>query len=254
MPGRRAFRTAYRWTEQFLDPRRAISATRALFWYWSDWRRYARMPGAERIALSDSYPQLHDRVGVTPIDAHYFYANGWAMRRVLAAPPSRHVDVGSQTMFANLLGAAVPVVFVDYRPIACAIEGVQPVGGSLLALPFRDSGLECVSCLHVAEHVGLGRYGDPLDPGGTSRAAVELARVVRPGGSLFFALPVGRPRVCFNAHRVHDPQVIRKYFSSLDLVEFSVVDDAGRYMENADILAFAAADYACGLFHFRKSA
>jgi len=87
---------------------------------------------------------------------------------------------------------------------------------------------------------------------GTRKAAGELTRVLQPGGDLLFAVPVGRTRVCFNAHRVHDPRLILDYFGILDLVEFSAVDDQGNYIENADPGRFAQSEYACGLFRFRK--
>jgi hypothetical protein len=35
--------------------------------------------------------------------------------------------------------------------------------------------------MHVVEHVGLGRYGDALDPKGDARACAELARVLAQG-------------------------------------------------------------------------
>jgi hypothetical protein len=108
------------------------------------------------------------------------------------------------------------------------------------------------SGLHVAEHVGLGRYGDPLDPDGTRKAAFELKRVVAPGGSLFFALPVGKPRLCFNAHRIHAAETICDYFSGLDLVEFSGVHDDGRFVEQVELSEFRQSKYACGMFWFKK--
>ena len=243
--------TAFRWLAQLFDPRQIVGALKGLWWYGSDWRRYSAMEGAEPLLLRESYPQLHDRVGVTSIDAHYFYANGWAMRRIVAAPPRHHVDVGSQIIFANLLGAVVPVTFLDYRPLAGAMEGVSRVGADILGLPFRDGALASVSCLHVAEHIGLGRYGDPLDPLGTKKAAAELARILAPGGSLFLAMPVGRPRVCFNAHRVHTPRMIREYFRELELVEFSAVDDRGVYATDVPLDSLDGADYGCGFFWFR---
>ena len=43
--------------------------------------------------------------------------------------------------------------------------------------PFGDRSVPSLSCLHVVEHVGLGRYGDPLDPQGSIKAMRELQRV-----------------------------------------------------------------------------
>ena len=241
-----------RWIEQFVDPRRLTNAIREIPRYWHDWRRYGALADAEPLKIRESYPQLHDRVRFTSIDAHYFYANGWAIRRIIAERPRLHVDIGSQTMFVNLLAASLPVVFADYRPLVAGIGGLNSIGASILALPFRDGSIRSLSCLHVAEHIGLGRYGDPLDPLGTKKTAAELTRVLAPRGTLLFAVPVGRERVCFNAHRVHAPATIREYFGPLDLVEFSAVDDRGHYIPHADIAEFASADYACGLFALRK--
>src|SRR5262249_21505316 len=132
--------------------------------------------------------------------------------------------------------------------------GLVPVAGDLLALPFRDRSVGSLSCIHVAEHIGLGRYGDPLDTAGTRKAAAELARVLAPGGSLYFAVPVGKPRLNFNAHRVHAPSTIVEYLAGLELVEFSAVFDDGSFRERIGLDEVADAEYGCGLFLFRRPA
>jgi len=245
-------RMGYRWLTQFADPLRTVRAVCNLGWYLGDWRRYRHMEDAEPLTLVDSWPQLHDRTSRTPFDAHYFWANGWAMRRIVAQRPRRHVDVGSQVVFVNLLSAVVPVVFVDYRPLEVQIDGLDCRCGDILHLPFEDRSVESLSCLHVTEHIGLGRYGDPLNPHGTRQACAELRRVLAPGGWLYFAIPVGRQRVCFNAHRIHPPATIAAYFSDLHLVEFSGVHDDGRYVQGVTSDGFVDSQYACGLFRFQR--
>ncbi len=242
-----------RWLSQIAEPTWVWRGFAGYRRYFADWRRYARLPHAEPLAWRESYPQVHDRTAVTPFDAHYFYANGWALRRILAARPRAHVDVGSQVMFANLLAATLPVIFVDYRPLDTHLPGLHPLGGDLTRLPFADQTLHSLSCLHVVEHVGLGRYGDALNPAGTRAACAELARVLAPGGNLFLATPVGRERVCFNAHRVHTAEHICALIPGLRLVEFSGVDDTGAYLENISLAALPPSEYACGLFWFRRA-
>src|SRR5438093_844323 len=157
----------HHWCSQILDPMKAFKGVSALPWFFRQWRAYAALPGAEPLRLADTYPQLHDRSPTTPFDPHYFYGSGWAMRRILEIRPWQHVDIGSHNLFANLLSAVVPVTFLDYRPLEATLGGLRCIAGSILELPFADDSVASLSCLHVAEHIGLGRYGDPLDPTGT---------------------------------------------------------------------------------------
>ncbi|HEX9983056.1 MAG TPA: DUF268 domain-containing protein [Thermoanaerobaculia bacterium] len=247
-------RFAYRWVAQVWDPFRSARAVRSMPAYIGDYLRYRMRPGAEPLHLRDLEPALHEKTGSHEFDTHYFFLNAWAARRILATNPVRHIDVASQTALATQISAVIRVTYLDYRPLNVHLSNLQPLSGNLTSLPFRDASVRSLSCLHVAEHVGLGRYGDPIDPRGTIRAADELRRVLAPGGNLFFALPIGRPRVCFNAHRVHAATQIRDYFEGLELVEYSAVGDDGLFHERVPLEQFDRDSYACGMFWFRRSA
>lgn len=214
--------------------------------------RYRRLPGAEPIRVRELYPVLGDRLPASPYDPHYFFQDIWAARRIAELAPSRHVDVGSNVHFVGLLTSLTDVVFVDIRPLEARVDRLTPVAGSVTDLPFGDRSVESLSCLHVAEHVGLGRYGDPLDPGGTRKAAQELERVLAPGGQLLFSLPVGRPRLCFNAHRVHAPRDVVAAFPKLELREFAAVTDEDELVEHLAPEALRDSRYACGLYRFTR--
>jgi hypothetical protein len=239
------------WVLPFVDPRQLLSVT-LLPRFLLDLRAYRRLAKGERVLLSDAYPCLSDRVSHTPFDAHYFYQGAWLARRLERIPTALHVDAGSSVMMVSVLSAQVPLVFVDYRPLQTRLPGILPVAGNLTALPFADSSLVSISSLHVIEHVGLGRYGDPIDPTGSGRAAAELQRVVSARGRLYVSVPVGRERVCFNAHRVFAPATIVEMFPRMKLESFSVVDDAGRFTENAALGVASALEYGCGMFEFTK--
>lgn len=229
---------------------RAAAVVPGFIRYVYDVRAYRRLPGAERLRVRDAFPKVADRVLTTPYDAHYLPQDAWAAHRVAEHSPSHHVDVGSRVELVCFLTVLTKVKFVDIRPLDFELEGLESVAGSVVDLPFEDRSLESISCLHVAEHVGLGRYGDPLDPSGTRRAMSELQRVLAPGGQLLFSLPVGRPRVCFNAHRVHDPRDVAAAFTDLELVEFAGVDDDGRFRRNRQVDELADQAYACGMYRF----
>jgi hypothetical protein len=103
--------------------------------------------------------------------------------------------------------------------------------------------------------VGLGRYGDPIDPTGDITAAKELSRVLAPGGTFIFVTPVGKPKVAFNAHRIYSYEQVLALFPTLTLTEFSMVPD--NYKEtgliyNADPATVKNQLWACGCFVFTK--
>ena len=219
--------------------------------YLKDWRTYGELAGGG-LRMRDAYPQLLDRSPSTPYDPHYFHQSIWAARHIAAERPAEHVDVGSLALFAAMVSVHVPVTFIDIRTLDVALDNFRSVRGSLERLPLADRSVRSLSCLHVVEHVGLGRYGDALDPGGTRRACGELERVLAPGGTLYLSTPVGRERVCFNAHRVHDPRTILRYLPQLELADFEVVDDTGSTRTDLGVEECSAMSYGCGLFRLRR--
>jgi len=220
--------------------------------FFAELRRYKQMPGAETIALRDLYPCLDERSSTTAFDTHYFYQDIWAFEKILKSRAKDHVDVGSKVDYVGFLSTVTQVTFIDIRPLVTDLENLASKAGSILEMPYADGSVPSLSCLHVAEHIGLGRYGDPLDPLGTVKACRELARVLAPGGNLYFGLPIGRPRVCFNAHRIHSPDQILDYFPTLKLTEFSLVGDNGRFSRDVVPEQGRNLKYGCGLFHFTK--
>ena len=205
-----------------------------------------------RVGFADMQPCLGDWTTHTPFDAHYFYQGAWLARQLAQSKPARHVDIGSSVLTMSVISAMVETVFVDYRPLKTSLSGLSSLPGDILHLPFDDNSVASLSCLHVIEHIGLGRYGDPIDPEGSLKAAAELQRILSPGGKLYLSLPIGRERVCFNAHRVHAPDSVLKMFPQLTLVDFSCVDDAGQYHQSQPLEAASQLDYGCGLFYFEK--
>lgn len=220
--------------------------------YFSALRQYKGMNGAENISAHDLYPVLDEKTSTTSFDTHYFYQDIWAFRKIFESGAKAHVDVGSKVDYVGFLSAITQTTFIDIRPLVTDLTNLESKSGSILAMPYPDNSISSLSCLHVAEHIGLGRYGDPLDPLGTVKACKELQRVLAPGGNLYFALPIGRPRVCFNAHRIHSTDQILEYFSGLKLVEFSFVNDKGHFLQNTQPEIAQDAKYGCGLFQFTK--
>ena len=237
-----------------LDLRRLPSTVTSLPWFVRSWRAYEALGGAA-LRVRDVQPCLDDRGdSAGSASGHYFHQDLWAARKVHASGVAEHVDVGSRVDgFVAHVAAFTDVVYVDLRPLeAKGHAHIKARVGTVLALPFDDRAVRSLSCLHVIEHIGLGRYGDPLDPDGSRKALAELQRVVAVGGDLYLGVPIGRERVCFNAHRVLSPRTVLGALDELTLVEFSAVDDAGDLVRDARPDDFERADYSCGLFHLTR--
>ncbi len=204
---------------------------------------------------ADRWPRLDDNTGDLPFDAHYVYHTAWAARVVAALAPTKHIDISSYTYFATLVSAFVPVEFYDYRPAGIVLPNLKCGAADLCQLSFADASIESLSCMHTIEHIGLGRYGDPLDPTGDQRALAELQRVLAPSGNLLVVVPVGRPRIQFNAHRIYDPAMIESMLPELSLHTWAMLadDTTSGLIENPDRELALRQRYGCGCFWFRRT-
>lgn len=215
-------------------------------------------PARFRVRLSDTRLFLRDATSSKSYDRHYVLHTAWAARVLSESRPTRHVDVASSLQFVTTVSAFVPTLALDIRPAELCLSGLQYRRGSLTALPFESESLESVSCMHVLEHVGLGRYGDPLDYDGDLKELAELARVVAPGGQLLIVVPVcGEPRIEFNAHRIYGFRQFMSMASSsgLELVEFALIPDDGSEQTLIRHASPHLADlqrYGCGCFLLRR--
>jgi len=81
-----------------------------------------------------------------------------------------------------------------------------------------------VICISTLEHLGLGRYGDPLDVNGDINAMKEAHRILKLGGHLVLTIPYGYPTVVFNLNRIYDSgrvQILSEDFETV-IVEYNL--------------------------------
>ena len=151
-----------------------------------------------------------------------------------------------------MLSAFIPVKFYDYRPASLTLSNLSSEKADLLNLPFQNDSISSVSCMHTIEHIGLGRYGDPLDYDGDIKAIKELIRVTKNTGDILFVTPVGQPKLMFNGQRIYSYEQVISYFTNCTLMDFSLIPDNGGIINNADPKLVKEQKYGCGCFWFRK--
>jgi SAM-dependent methyltransferase len=203
----------------------------ALMSFVAEYQTYLKQSDNPNFRTSTGYlyPCLIDRTSQTPVEPVYFFQDTWAARKLFALKPGHHFDIGSS---------------------AVTLENLSFQYGTILDLPFANDSIECLSSLCVIEHIGLGRYGDPLDSWGSEKAVKELQRVLKPEGNLLISVPVDREcRVYFNAHRTFTRQYIIDLFDTLQLIEEQYI-----YGMNVQEDYDAERGFGTGLFHFRKPA
>ncbi len=217
--------------------------------FLKDYNNYKKKNN-QNFVLSCKYflPCLKDKTFYTPVDPTYFFQDSWAAGKLFRLRPSHHYDVGSSLKTLGIISQFVPVTMIDIRPIEITLNNLYFRKGSILNLPFDDNSIDSLSSLCVVEHVGLGRYGDPIDAFGSEKAVQELKRVLKTGGHMLFSVPVDEEcRVYFNAHRVFTREYITDLFKGMRLVEEKYI--YGKAVEDS---YDSSKGFGTGLFHFRK--
>ncbi len=219
--------------------------------------KYVRSDKKKRfpIPLGAVQPTLFENTPYTRFDTHYIYHTAWAARKVNEIDAPFHTDISSSLYFSSIVSAFKPVHFYDFRPAKLNLSNLVSKAEDLTKLSFPDGSIDSLSCMHTVEHVGLGRYGDAIDPEGDVVAAKELERVVAKGGSLLFVVPIGKPKIQFNAHRIYSYQMVVDMFPEMTLKEFSLIPDNALeegMVYNATKELSDQQSYGCGCFWFVK--
>jgi hypothetical protein len=213
--------------------------------FWKSFHAYLELGPRDEVLLRSLYPCLGDDTAETEIEPTYFYQDAWAFEKIVQNLPTEHVDVGSHHKFVALLSKVVPVTMVDIRPLSLPLETLTFRQGSILEMPYADRSVQSLSSMCVVEHIGLGRYGDPLDPEGTEKAMAELKRIIAPGGSLYLSVPIDDVnRTYFNAHRAFTESYLEDLFHPLEIVE-------RRYIYGREFGSTRRSGFGTGCYHLK---
>lgn len=217
-------------------------------WFFKQLKLLNKLDKNKNFKIIEYYPCLFDNLEYTPVEPVYFFQDSWGARKISEMKPKHHYDIGSSVKTMSILSQFVPITMIDIRPIELELPNLFFQKGSILELPFEDNSIDSLSALCVVEHIGLSRYGDPLDPFGSEKAIKELKRVLKNGGILLFSVPVdSENKIYFNAHRAFTRDYIIELFSDMELIEEKYIYGTKMY-NNYD----SSKGFGTGLYMFRK--
>lgn len=209
------------------------------------------------------HPILRDRNAAAGVlSGHYFHQDTLVAHRIFSERPTRHIDVGSSLYgFVSSVATFRPIEVLDVR--AGQVQGGHSISflqrDLLEPLGNLEEATDSLSCLHTLEHLGLGRYGDTIDPDGWLKGLRQLHGMLKIHGSLYLSVPTGEPqRVEFNAHRVFSLPFFRDHLMELfEVKELAFVNDDGDLVRGADPFgrnanASFGAKYGLGIWILKK--
>lgn len=189
---------------------------------------------------------------------HYFHQDLLVASLINEHGPTRHLDIGSRIDgFVAHVASFRKIEVLDVRPLPPSVHNNIQFQQVDLMKPNKIGTADSVSCLHVIEHFGLGRYTDEIDIDGHKKGLSNLIKLVAPGGRLYLSVPIGNSdEVHFNAHRVFHPESLLQYaevVSNLRLLRFDFVDDSGDLHQNTCVSDVPAEiDFGCGIYTFER--
>lgn len=224
-------------------------------------KRQRTLSNVKNWPIKSYYPiYLDHKEEAGSLDGHYFHQDLLVATKIFKENPKNHADIGSRIdgFIAHLAVFRTVDVF-DIRSISKKIRNVNFIQLDFINNIDHDYKYDSVSSLHVIEHFGLGRYGDPIDYEGYIKGFNNIAKFVKPGGKLYLSTPIGNQRIEFHAHRVFNISTILELAKNeFELITFSYVDDKGDLHENKDINHSLMSSnfnchYGCGIFEFQKN-
>lgn len=247
-----------------VDVPQLVSSPKAMARFIKDFYRFHSLLAlsASPMPFGKLYPCIHDYNAEGGLaSGHYFHQDLIVAQRVFQANPVRHVDVGSRVDgFIAHLAVFRNVEVFDIRPLTTTAKNIVFRRFDIMEdlRPEHIDYCDSLSCLHALEHFGLGRYGDRLDPDGHLKGFNNLSRLLRTGGALYLAVPIGPNRIEFNAHRVFAIQELINLFAGrFDVRRFSVVNDEGQLHDDLTLTSDGMrANFGCnfglGIFELHK--
>lgn len=186
----------------------------------------------------DIFPILSDRYSKAGSTNLYFKQDLLVAQKIFKLKPKNHLDVGSRIdgLVGNL-ATFMAVDVIDIRPLESPFPEINFIQNDMMGSVVVTRNYDSITCLHALEHFGLGRYGDPINFEGHITGLKNIVNYLKPSGTLYLSVPIGRNTIHFNAHRVFSINYLVNLFEEIGLKikEFDYIDDKGKIFRKVKI-------------------
>lgn len=212
-------------------------------------------------SITRLFPCLDDRfANAGDFQKHYFLQDIYAARKIFLNNPLKHVDIGSRIDgFVAHVASFRKIEIFDIRKLNYHFPNISFTQADLMSNNFNIIDYcDSLSCLHVLEHFGLGRYGDPVDINGHIKGFNNIHKILKQGGKFYFSTPIGRQRIEFDAHRVFSLSYLLKLIEpKYKINSFAYIDDADVLHQNIElekenISSNFNCNFGCAIFELTK--
>jgi hypothetical protein len=196
---------------------------------------------------------------------HYDAFAYWAARKIHER--GRRVailDVGSTKMMNAQLSAQHDVTSIVLADCGDQLSAVRYIKSDVSEpLPLPAASFDVFTSTVALPLVGLGRYGDRMDPDCLFHVVAELGRVLRQDGEILCSMCLGRNVLNFNNGWFLDLPTIRSVFKGWQLVDHLIdnwsspkgtfVSERVRFTTDANVERSPLGDYRVIFLHFRRA-
>jgi SAM-dependent methyltransferase len=207
------------------------------------------------INFSFSKSKLH-KEDPTESPDHYSVFAFWMTRKIHNIKQLRILDVGN-TKYSNFFNS------LDNDVTALVLKKPNDELSSVKwvicdvsdPLPFDDSSFDVFSAPSSLHLIGMGRYGDRINPLALLSLVSEINRVVKRNGKLYLMLPLGHDECIYGFHFIYSFESIKKIFNKWLITDYFVdehvifgsikkkINTGIRFSKNIETSFFKSGDY-----------
>jgi hypothetical protein len=167
-------------------------------------------------------------------ETDYFYCSQshWFISRIkeLLDSTEKILDVGTNIELIATASAIIPATTFQMRDEKLKLESLEIINSSIQDAGLKDKSQTLITSLSFIESLGMGQYGEPLDPEAGLKTLKEIRRITSPGGRFIGSMTIGRDSfIDFNKRRGVEKAKVLEIFPDFELIsETFLFPDPGK--------------------------